>query len=73
MESARTAAPRYRITLHRAKGCYFARVTDIPGCVARGNSEVEAVENARTALRAYLWIAQALAGDAAMMELEIST
>jgi predicted RNase H-like HicB family nuclease len=71
MEAARTA-PRYRITLHRAKGCYFARVTDIPGCVARGASEVEAVENARTALRAYLWIAQALAGDAGMVELEIS-
>ena len=72
MEAARTTAPRYRIALHRAKGCYFARVTDIPGCVARGASEVEAVENARTALRTYLWIAQALAGDAAMVELEIS-
>lgn len=72
MEAASTAAPRYRLTLHRAKGCYFARVTDIPGCVARGASEVEAVENARTALRAYLWIAQALDSAAAMVELEIS-
>ncbi len=34
---------RYRIALHRAKGCYFARVVDIPGCVCRGATEVEAV------------------------------
>ncbi len=63
---------RYRIALHRAKGCYFVRVIDIPGCVCRGASEVEAVENARTAIRAYLWVAQVLADDAAMVELEIS-
>ena len=66
------SAPRYRIALHRAKGCYFARVIEIPGCVCRGSSEVEAVENARSAIRAYLWVAQALAGDPAMVELEIS-
>ena len=63
---------RYRIALHRAKGCYFARVVDIPGCVCRGATEVEAVENARTAIRAYLWVAQVLAGDPALVELEIS-
>lgn len=63
---------RYRIALHRAMGCYFARVLELPGCVCRGETEVEAVENARAAIRAYLWIAQALAGDHATVELEIS-
>lgn len=63
---------RYRVALHRAKGCYFAHVVDIPGCVSRGASEVEAVENARHALRAYLWIAQVLAAEAALVEVEIS-
>jgi predicted RNase H-like HicB family nuclease len=63
---------RYRVALHRAMGCYFARVLDLPGCVCRGATEVEAVENARAAIRAYLWIAQALAGDDATVELEIS-
>jgi hypothetical protein len=64
--------PRFRIAIHRAKGCYFAQVLDLPGCVVRGATEVEAVENARSAIRAYLWIVQALAGDRATVQLEIS-
>ena len=63
---------RYRIAIHRAKGCYFAHVIDLPGCFSRGASEVEAVENARSAIRAYLWVAQVLAGDRATVQLEIS-
>lgn len=70
MEAAQTQ--RYRIALHRAKGCYFARVVNLPGCVSRGATEVEAVENARAAIRAYLWIARVLAADDATTELEIS-
>jgi len=66
------AARRFRIALHRAKGCYFAHVVDLPGCFSRGASEVEALENARSAIRAYLWVAQALAGDRATVQLEIS-
>ena len=62
---------RYRVAIHRAKGCYFARVLDLPGCVGRGASEVEALENARQAIRAFAWIAQVLANDAATVELEI--
>jgi predicted RNase H-like HicB family nuclease len=63
--------PRFRVALHRAKGCYFACVIDIPGCYSRGATEVEAVENARAAIRSYLWIRQVLAGDNATLELEI--
>ena len=66
------ANARYRIAIHRAKGCYFAQVMDLPGCFSRGASEVEALENARTAIRAYLWLAQVLAGDTATVQLEIS-
>jgi predicted RNase H-like HicB family nuclease len=47
-------------------------VIDLPGCVARGASEVEAIENARAAIRAYTWAAQVLAGDPATVELEIT-
>ena len=67
-----TLRPRYRVAIHRAKGCYFARVIDLPGCTCRGASEVEAVENARHAIRAHLWIVQALAGDRATVEVEIT-
>jgi predicted RNase H-like HicB family nuclease len=64
--------PRFRVAIHRAKGCYFAQVIDLPGCFSRGATEVEAIENARCAIRAYLWVAQALAGDRATVQLEIS-
>ncbi len=67
-----TPAPgRYRIAIHRAMGCYFAAVDDLPGCFARGASEVEAVENARAAIRAWRQAADALAQSAATVRLEI--
>ena len=66
------ANARFRIAIHRVQGCYFAHVADLPGCFSRGATEVEAVENARTAIRAYLWLAQALVDDAATVQLEIS-
>jgi predicted RNase H-like HicB family nuclease len=69
MESAQP--PRFRVALHRAKGCYFACVVDLPGCYSRGATEVEAVENARAAIRSWLWIRQVLANDSATLELEI--
>ena len=62
---------RFRVALHRARGCYFACVLDIPGCYSRGATEVEAVENARAAIRSYLWTLQVLAEDNATLELEI--
>ena len=52
-------------------GCYLARVLELPGCVGRGATEVEAVEMARTAIRAHLAMARALEGDSAMVQLEI--
>lgn len=65
------AAPRFRIAVHRAMGCYVARVAELPGCVASGATEVEAVENARAAIRSWLRLAQALAGSRATVEVEI--
>ena len=65
-------ATRFKVSVHRAHGCYFARVIDLPGCVARGATEVEAVENARVAIRAFVWVAQLLASDPAIVQVEIS-
>ena len=67
-----TPRGRYQVAIHRAAGCYFARVLELPGCFSRGATEVEALENAREAIRAYLWMAQKLAGDDALVRLEIS-
>ena len=66
------ANARFRVAIHRAQGCYFAQVLDLPGCFSRGTSEVEALENARTAIRAYLWLGRALDGDTATVQLEIT-
>lgn len=65
------APARFRVAVHRALGRYFARVIELPGCVASGATEVEAVENARAAIRSYLRVARALSGDRATVELEI--
>ena len=62
---------RYQVALHQAKGCYFACVLELPGCVARGATEVEALENARAAIRAHQWIARILASEQATLRLEI--
>jgi predicted RNase H-like HicB family nuclease len=70
MESAR-ASVRYRVAVHRARGCYFAQVIDLPGCFSRGATEVEAVENARSAIKAYQWMAEVLAGERAIVHVEI--
>jgi predicted RNase H-like HicB family nuclease len=66
------AMQRFRIEIHRVMGSYFAHVTDLPGCSSRGRSEVEALENARCAIRAYLVLLQAVAQDKATVRLEIT-
>ena len=64
-------SPRFRIAIHRAKGCYFALALGLPGCVARGDTEVEALENLRATIRAGLAITRFLENDPATVELEI--
>ena len=63
---------RYRVVLHRARSGYFAIVPDFPGCLARGATEVEAVENARASIRSYLELAVLFASQRPAVELEIS-
>jgi hypothetical protein len=67
-----SADPRFRIAIHRVRGRYVAHVVDLPGCSMPGGSEVEALENARAAIRAYMLLVQAVAGDAATVQLEIT-
>ena len=63
---------RFRIAIHRVKGAYLAQVADLPGCYSRGHTEVEALENARAAIRAYMLLVQAVADGAATVQLEIT-
>ena len=63
---------RYRVSLHRARGTWFVSVLDLPGCIGRGATEVEAVENARAVIRSYHQLARLLALDPARIILEIN-
>jgi predicted RNase H-like HicB family nuclease len=63
---------RYRVFVHRVRHAYFARVAELPGCVAQGATEVEAIENLRVAIRTFALVADLLACDAAIVQLEIS-
>jgi hypothetical protein len=64
--------PRYRISVHRAAGGYVARVAALPGCACRGATAVEAIENVRAAIRAHQALTGILAGEAAVVEIEIT-
>jgi len=72
MASGQESEARFRIAVQRAHGCYFARVTNLPGCFARGRTEVEAVENVRICIRGYLWVAHALAGQPVNVNVDIA-
>lgn len=63
---------KYRIAVHRTGGGYVARAAALPGCACRGVTAVEAIENVRAAIRAYHALARIVAGEAAVVELEIT-
>jgi len=71
MESAEDRE-RFVVAIHHTpQGC-FAQVVNLPGCFARGANEVEAVENVRTAIRAFVAIAGLLNQQKPRVSLEIS-
>ena len=63
---------RYHVAIHRYAGTYLACVANLPGCVGRGASQVEAVENARAAIRAWVSLGRMLSREDAVTELEIT-
>ena len=63
---------RFTVCVHRSRDGYYARVIELPGCIARGATEVEAVENVRGAIRAFLWVARTLDRDRPTVNLEIT-
>jgi predicted RNase H-like HicB family nuclease len=70
MEAAATT--RHVVAIHRAPGGYFARVLGLPGCIARGATEVEALENVRELIRLHEAIARLAAAERPKVSLEIS-
>ena len=63
---------RFHVAVHRARGGYFARVLEIPGCVARGESEIEAIENVRATVRVFMAVGKLLSCAKPTVRVEIS-
>ena len=49
---------KYRIALHKAEEGYSVSVPGLPGCWSEGDTEQEAVENIRDAIREYLAVVE---------------
>ena len=70
MEAA--GANRHVVAIHRTAGGCFARVLGLPGCIARGATEVEALENVRELIRLHEAITRLAAAERPKVSLEIS-
>jgi predicted RNase H-like HicB family nuclease len=67
-----TPGNRFSVCVHRTRGGFIARVIEIPGCVARGDSEVQAIENVRNVIRTFALVARLLEQDKPTVRVEIS-
>jgi predicted RNase H-like HicB family nuclease len=48
---------KYKVAVHHSEEGYSVSVPGLPGCWSQGQTEQEAVENIRDAIRAYLSVA----------------
>jgi predicted RNase H-like HicB family nuclease len=53
---------KYKVAVHHSEEGYSVSVPGLPGCWSQGQTEQEAVENIRDAIREYLSVAEELAG-----------
>lgn len=54
---------KYKVAVHHSEEGYSVSVPGLPGCWSQGQTEQEAVENIRDAIREYLSVAEELAGS----------
>ncbi len=65
---------KYRVALYQSEEGYSISVPGLPGCCSQGETEVEALENIKDAIREYLEVAAELAatGEAREVEVELN-
>jgi predicted RNase H-like HicB family nuclease len=61
---------KYKIALRKTEEGYSVSVPGLPGCWSQGDTEEEAVANIKEAITEYLAVAEELAGDATVREVE---
>ena len=62
---------KYKIALRKTDEGYSVSVPGLPGCWSQGDTEEEAIANIKEAIREYLAVAEELARDAIVKEVEV--
>ena len=63
---------KYTVALHRSEEGYSVSCPGLPGCWSQGQTEEEALENIRDAIREYLEAVKETIGEAEVREIEVS-
>lgn len=59
---------RYKVVLRKSEEGYSVSCPGLPGCWSQGASEVEALDNIRSAIQEYLGVVEELLRDAPEIE-----
>lgn len=62
----------YKVRLQKTEEGYSVSCPGLPGCWSQGETEEEALENIRVAIREYLEAADELGKDADVREVEVT-
>ncbi len=63
---------RYRIAVHQSEEGFAVSVPGLPGCWSQGDTDVEAVENIKVAIREYLAVVEAQLHGEEIREIEVA-
>ncbi len=63
---------KYKVVLHRSEEGYSVSCPGLPGCWSQGQTEEEALENIRDAIREYLEAVNETFREAEVREIEVS-
>lgn len=63
---------KYKIALHQTEEGYSASVPSLPGCWSEGDTEEEALENIRLAIKEYMAALDELLEGATIREIEVT-
>ena len=63
---------KYKIALEHSEEGFSVFVPGLPGCWSQGQTEEEAVESIREAIREYLSVRDELLGNATVREIEVA-
>ena len=66
------SSQRFVVAIHRTPQGFYAQVMNLPGCFAKGATEVEALENARAMIPAFMSLTRLVAESKPRVSLEIS-